>query len=137
VRGSSRLDIESMPRGDGTRARLRKKLHDKSEALFEQRRRVAEARKSLTDSQVRRTIERAIELKVLRQQGEALVRDLDELTERVQEDLEKASTDDERQGVVLALEKLAERREHLLKSDGEWAKAIDELGVLLQQLRGG
>lgn len=126
-----------MPRGEDTRARLRKKLHDKSEALFEQTRRVAEARKSLTDSQVRRTIQRTIELKVLRQQGDALVRDLDELTKRVREDLQNASTDEERQGVVLALEKLEERREHLLKSDGEWAKAIDDLGVLLTELRGG
>jgi len=126
-----------MPRDGDARARLRKKLHDKSVALQVEARRVAEQRDALRQSHVRDTIARIVELKVLRAQGEALLSDLDGVVEQVKVDADNAKTEDERAGASLALEKLAERRERLLKSDREWAKAIDELGVFLKELRGG
>jgi len=126
-----------MPHVGDVRERLRKKLRDKSVALYEEARRVAEQRETLRQSHVRKTSERIIELKVLRAQGEALLSDLDGVVEQVKVDADNAKTEDERASASLALEKLAERREHLLKSDGDWASSIHELEGHLKLLRGG
>ena len=126
-----------MPRTAGdVRARLRKRLHDKSLALQEEARRVAEERDALQAKHTKETINKIVELKVLKAQGEALLSDLDGLVEQIQVDVDDAKTEDERAGASLALETLAKRREELLKSNSDWAYSIHELESHLKLLRG-
>ena len=127
-----------MPRtADDVRARLRKRLHDKSLALREEARRVAEARDALQAKHTKETIAKIVELKVLKAQGEAVLSDLDVLVQQITVDVDNAKTEDERAGAVFALEKLAERRKDLLKNDADWAWSIKELEGHLKRLRGG
>ena len=93
---------------DDVRARLRKRL-DKSLALREEARRVAEERDALQAKHTKEAINKIVELKVLKAQGEALLSDLDVLVKQIQVDVDDAKTEDERAGAVLALERLAER----------------------------
>ena len=126
-----------MPRtADDVKARLRKKLHDKSLALQEDARRVAEERVALQASHTKETIDKIIELKINKAKGEALLSDLDVLVQQIKVDVDNAKTEDERAGAVLALERLAERRKELLKSNGDWAWSIKELEAHLKRLRG-
>ncbi len=125
-----------MPKGGDVRARLRKRLHDKSLALQEEARRVAEERDALQAKHTKETIAKIVELKVLKAQGEAVLSDLDVLVQQIKVDVDNAKTDDERAGAVLALERLAERRKELLKNDADWAWSIKELEEHLKRLRG-
>ena len=126
-----------MPRtADDVRARLRKRLHDKSLALREEARRVAEARDALQAKHTKETIAKIVELKVLKAQGEAVLSDLDVLVQQITVDVDNAKTEDERAGAVFALEKLAERRKDLLKNDADWAWSIRNLEEHLKLLRG-
>ena len=126
-----------MPRSaDDVRARLRKRLHDKSLALQEEARRVAEERDALQTKHTKETINKIVELKVLKAQGEAVLSDLDVLVQQIKVDVDDAKTEDERAGAVLALERLAERRKELLKNDADWAWSIKELEEHLKRLRG-
>ena len=126
-----------MPRdADDVKARLRKKLHDKSLALQEDARRVAEERDALQTKHTKETIDKIVELKVLKAQGEAVLSDLDVLVQQIKVDVDNAKTEDERAGASLALERLAERREELLKNDADWAWSIKELEEHLKRLRG-
>ena len=126
-----------MPRtADDVRARLRKRLHDKSLALREEARRVAQERDALQAKHTKETIAKIVELKVLKAQGEALLSDLDVLVQQIQVDVDNAKTEDERAGAVFALEKLAEQRKDLLKNDADWAWSIRHLEEHLKRLRG-
>jgi len=126
-----------MPRtADDVKARLRKKLHDKSLALQEDARRVAEERDALQASHTKETIDKIIELKINKAKGEALLSDLDVLVQQIKVDVDNAKTEDERAGALLALERLAKRREELLKSNADWAWSIKELEAHLKRLRG-
>ena len=126
-----------MPRtADDVKARLRKKLHDKSLALQEDARRVAEERDALQASHTKETIDKIIELKINKAKGEALLSDLDVLVQQIKVDVDNAKTEDERAGALLALERLAERRKELLKSNADWAWSIKELEAHLKRLRG-
>ncbi len=127
--------ISRMPKGGDVRARLRKRLHDKSLALQEQARHVAEQRDALQASHTKETIDKIIELKVLKAQGEALLSDVDVLVKQIKVDVDNAKMEDERAGALLALERLAERRKDLLKSDADWAWSIHELEEHLKRLR--
>ena len=127
--------ISRMPKGGDVRARLRKRLHDKSLALQGQARRVAEQRDALQASHTKETIDKIIELKVLKAQGEALLSDVDVLVKQIKVDIDNAKMEDERAGALLALERLAERRKDLLKSDADWAWSIHELEEHLKRLR--
>ena len=130
------VETGGMPKGGDVRARLRKRLHDKSLALQEEARRVAEERDALQAKHTKETIEKIVELKVLKAQGEALLSDLDVLVQQIQVDVDDAKTEDERAGALLALERLAKRREELLKNDADWAWSIKELEGHLKRLRG-
>ncbi|MBJ62394.1 MAG: hypothetical protein CMB57_03995 [Euryarchaeota archaeon] len=130
------VETGGMPKGGDVRARLRKRLHDKSLALQEEARRVAEERDALQAKHTKETIAKIVELKVLKAQGEALLSDLDVLVQQIKVDVDNAKTDDERAGAVLALERLAERRKELLKNDADWAWSIKELEEHLKRLRG-
>ena len=126
-----------MPRtADDVRARLRKRLHDKSLALREEARRVAQERDALQAKHTKETTNKIVELKVLKAQGEAVLSDLDVLVQQITVDVDNAKTEDERAGAVFALEKLAERRKDLLKNDADWAWSIKELEGHLKRLRG-
>ena len=126
-----------MPRtADDVRARLRKRLHDKSLALQEEARRVAEARDALQAKHTKETIAKIVELKINKAKGEAVLSDLDVLVQQIKVDVDDAKTEDERAGAVLALERLAKRREELLKNDADWAWSIKELEEHLKRLRG-
>jgi hypothetical protein len=124
-----------MPKGGDVRARLRKKLYEKSVALREEARRVAEQRDALQATHTKETIDKIIELKVLKAKGEAVLSDLDVLVEQIKVDVDNAKTEDERVGALLALERLAERRKDLLKNDADWAWSIHELEEHLKRLR--
>ncbi len=125
-----------MPRtADDVRARLRKKLYDKSVALQEEARRVAEQRDALQASHTKETIDKIIDLKTLKAQGEALLSDVDVLVKQIKMDGDNAKTEDERVGALLALERLAERRKDPLKNDADWAWSIHELEEHLKRLR--
>jgi len=87
-----------MPKGGDVRARLRKKLHDRSVALHEEARRVAEQRDALQASHTKETIDKIIELKILKAKGDALLSDVDGLAAQVQKDADNAKTEDERTG---------------------------------------
>ena len=128
--------LHLMPRTGDVRARLRKKLYEKSLALQEDARRCAEERDALKAKHTKETIDKIIELKINKAKGEALLSDLDGLVEQIQVDVDNAKTEDERAGAVLALERLAERREELLKNDADWAWSIKELEEHLKRLRG-
>ena len=130
------LTTSSMPKGGDVKARLRKKLYEKSLALQEEARRVAEERDALQAKHTKETIDKIIELKVLRTEGEALLSDLDALVEQIKVDGDNAKTEDERGGASLALERLAIRREELLKSNGDWDWSIHHLEEHLRLLRG-
>tara|TARA_B100000683_G_scaffold109337_1_gene107769 strand:+ start:4149 stop:4574 length:426 start_codon:yes stop_codon:yes gene_type:complete len=130
------VETGGMPKGGDVRARLRKRLHDKSLALQEEARRVAEERDALQAKHTKETIAKIVELKVLKAQGEAVLSDLDVLVQQIKVDVDNAKTDDERAGAVLALERLAERRKELLKNDADWAWSIKELEEHLKRLRG-
>ncbi len=67
------LTTSSMPKGGDVKARLRKKLHDKSVALQEEARRVAEERDALQAKHTKETVDKIIELKILKAKGEALL----------------------------------------------------------------
>ena len=126
-----------MPRtADDVRARLRKRLHDKSLALQEEARRVAEERDALQAKYTKETIAKIVELKINKAKGEAVLSDLDVLVQQIKVDVDNAKTEDERAGAVFALERLAERREELLKNDADWAYSIHELEGHLKLLRG-
>jgi hypothetical protein len=126
-----------MPRtADDVRARLRKRLHDKSLALREEARRVAQERDALQAKHTKKTINEIVELKINKAKGEALLSDLDGLVEQIQVDVDDAKTEDERAGAVLALERLAEQRKELLKNDADWAWSIRHLEEHLKLLRG-
>ena len=126
-----------MPRTGDVRARLRKKLYEKSVAIREEARRVAEERDALQAKHTKETIAKIVELKVLKAKGEAVLSDLDVLVQQIKVDVDNAKTEDERTGAVLALERLAERRKELLKNDADWAWSIKELEGHLKRLRGG
>ena len=126
-----------MPKGGDVRARLRKRLHDKSLALQEDARRCAEERDALQASHTKVTIDKIIELKIHKAAWEAVLSDLDVLVQQIKVDVDDAKTEDERAGAVLALERLAERRKELLKNDADWAWSIKELEAHLKRLRGG
>ena len=130
------VETGGMPKGGDVRARLRKRLHDKSLALQEEARRVAEERDALQTKHTKETINKIVELKVLKAQGEALLSDLDVLVQQIKVDVDNAKTEDERVGALLALERLAKRREELLKNDADWAWSIKELEKHLQRPRG-
>ena len=131
------LTTSSMPKVGDVKARLRKKLHDKSVALQEEARRVAEERDALQAKHTKETIDKIIELKINKAKGEALLSDLDGLVEQIKVDVDNAKTEDERAGASVALERLAERRKDLLKKNGEWDWSIRELEEHLQWLRKG
>jgi hypothetical protein len=125
-----------MPKGGDVKARLRKKLHDKSVALQEEARRVAEQREALKASHTKVTIDKIIELKINKAKGEALLSDLDGLFEQIQVDTDDAKTEDERAGASVALERLSKRREELFKGDAGWDWSIHHLEEHLRLLRG-
>ncbi len=116
-----------MPRTGDVRARLRKKLHEKSVSLREEARRVAEQRDALQARHTKETIDKIIELNILKAKGEAVLSVLDVLVLQIKVDVDNAKTEEERAGAVLALERLAERRKDLLKNDADWAWSIHEL----------
>ena len=79
-----------MPRtADDVRARLRKRLHDKSLALREEARRVAQERDALQAKYTKETINNIVELKINKAKGEALLSDLDGLVEQIQVDVDE------------------------------------------------
>ena len=125
-----------MRHGRDVRARLRKKLYEKSVALREEARRVGEERDALQARHTKETIDKIVELKVLKAKGEVVLSDLDVLVQQIKVDVDNAKTEDERAGAVLALERLAERRKELLKNDADWAWSIKELEGHLKRLRG-
>ena len=125
-----------MARTGDVRARLRKKLYEKSVALREEARRVAEERDAFQAKHTKETIDKIIELKIHKAAWEAVLSDLDVLVQQIKVDVDNAKTEDERAGAVLALERLAERRKQLLKNDGDWAYSIHELEAHLKLLRG-
>ena len=61
---------------------------------------------------------------------------MDGLVEQIKVDVDYAKTEDERAGASVALERLAERRKYLLKSNGEWDWSIHHLEEHLRLLRG-
>ena len=125
-----------MARTGDVRARLRKKLYEKSVALREEARRVAEERDAFQAKHTKETIDKIIELKIHKAAWEAVLSDLDVLVEQIKVDVDDAKTEDERAGAVLALERLAERRKELLKNDADWASSIHHLEEHLRLLRG-
>ena len=58
------------------------------------------------------------------------------LVQQIKVDVDNAKTEDERAGALLALERLAERREELLKNDADWAWSIHHLEEHLRLPRG-
>ena len=124
-----------MPKGGDVRARLRKKLYEKSVPLREEARRVAEQRDALQASHTKETIDKIIELKILKAKGEALLSDVDVLVEQIKVDVDNAKTEEERAGALLALERLVERRKELLQGDADWAWSIHHLEEHLKRLR--
>ena len=115
-----------MPRTGDVRARLRKKLHEKSVSLREEARRVAEQRDALQARHTKETIDKIIELNILKAKGDAVLSVLDVLVLQIKVDVDNAKTEEERAGAVLALERLAERRKDLI-NDADWAWSIHEL----------